>query len=445
METSASTRGPPVRRRAVTAWRDTLIPASRGETQHAGPGRLTRQEQRVFRSLPPHGHRVGGTGAPVVVRVIDTARAIALVVVLITVSIAVPHPGIGGKRLAIGITLAISAIGWITWIVAGKNRRLAIGALITMGLAGGALTGLSPNSPAAAVGCVVTMTAGANLEIYASLGITAGTIASFLVASLSAGASTGTQIGYSFAFAGLWSVGLSRRAFLVRAEQAELTLAETRRAHAAETQAAALAERARIAREIHDVLAHSLAAVSVNLQAAEGLLGAETLPAGNPELAKAVDCIGRAATLTREGLAAARRAVLALRDDADPLPARLSSLAEQYQAAGDVAVDFSVAGEPRPLSADASLAAYRTAQEALTNARKHAPGQPVTLTLGFGAAEVMVTVANPLLPGGTAGSLAATGAGYGLAGLRERAALAGGTLEAGPADGTWRVSLRIPA
>ena len=66
-----------------------------------------------------------------------------------------------------------------------------------------------------------------------------------------------------------------------------------RRAREAETQAAALAERARIAREIHDVLAHSLAAVSVNLQAAEGLLSA--LPAGSPELAQAIECIGRPA------------------------------------------------------------------------------------------------------------------------------------------------------
>jgi len=88
----------------------------------------------------------------------------------------------------------------------------------------------------------------------------------------------------------------------------------------AETQRAALAERARIARDLHDVLAHSLAAVSVNLQAAEGLLGAGTLPADNPELTKAIGCIDRAATLTREGLVAARRAVLALRDDPEPLP-----------------------------------------------------------------------------------------------------------------------------
>ena len=77
-------------------------------------------------------------------------------------------------------------------------------------------------------------------------------------------------------------MALTRREFLVRAEQAEHMLAETQRAREAETHAAALAERARIARDIHDVLAHSLAAVSVNLQAAEGLLASDTLPAGQP-------------------------------------------------------------------------------------------------------------------------------------------------------------------
>ena len=128
---------------------------------------------------------------------------------------------------------------------------------------------------------------------------------------------------------------MTRREYLVRAEQAERTLAETRRAREAETQAAALAERARIARDIHDVLAHSLAAVSVNLQAAEGLLAADTLPADHPELAKAIECVDRAGTLTREGLAAARRAILALREDAAPLPDQLASLAAQYRAAGD--------------------------------------------------------------------------------------------------------------
>jgi signal transduction histidine kinase len=212
----------------------------------------------------------------------------------------------------------------------------------------------------------------------------------------------------------------------------------------AEAQRAALAERARIARDLHDVLAHSLAAVSVNLQAAEGLLGASTLPADNPELAKAIECIGRAGTLTREGLAAARRAVLALRDDAASLPDQLSSLVGQYGADGDMAVDLVVIGVARPVSAQADVAVYRTAQEALTNARKHAPGEPVTLRLGYGPDEVTLSVVNPIPPQRASGPLADTGGSFGLVGLRERAALAGGTFEAGPDAGNWQVNLRSP-
>jgi signal transduction histidine kinase len=111
------------------------------------------------------------------------------------------------------------------------------------------------------------------------------------------------------------------------------------------------------------------------------LLGA--LPAGSPELAKAIECVGRAEAFTRDGLAEARRAILALRDDAAPLPDQLSALTEEYRAGGDAPVDFQVAGQPRPVAAEAGLAAYRAAQEALTNARKHAPGQPVRLGLEF--------------------------------------------------------------
>jgi signal transduction histidine kinase len=107
-------------------------------------------------------------------------------------------------------------------------------------------------------------------------------------------------------------------------------------------------------------------------------------------------------------------------------------------------VDHLDAGEPRPLPEQVRLVAYRTAQEGLTNARKHAPGQPVALGLGFEAGQITVAVANPLPPAGNQGPLAAVGAGAGLTGLRERAALAGGTLEAGPADGTWRVCLKMP-
>ena len=387
------------------------------------------------------------TGARVVnvTRVIDIIRAVGLAVVIITVSLASPQPGTDSARgVAIAVTLGLSAAAWITWMAAGTRSRTSLVSLVVMGAAGGVLAGLSPNSPAVAVGCAAVFSAGVRLRTEASLAIMAETVAAFLVAALATGAPTGALLGFPFAYAGLWSVSLTRREFLVRAEQAERTLAETRRAREAETHAAALAERARIARDIHDVLAHSLAAVSVNLQAAEGLLAAGTLPADNPELAKAVECIDRAGTLTREGLAAARRAILALRDDAAPLPDQLASLAGQYREAGDLTVDFTVSGAPRPLSEQATQVAYRTAQEGLTNARKHAPGQPVTLSLGFEPGQITVSVANPLPPAGDQGPLAATGAGTGLTGLRERAALAGGTLEAGPAAGTWRVCLKMP-
>ena len=91
------------------------------------------------------------------------------------------------------------------------------------------------------------------------------------------------------------------------------------------------------------------------------------------------------------------------------------------------------------------MAAYRTAQEALTNARKHAPGQPVRLCLQFSPTDIAVQAANPLPEARPDGPLAAAGSGRGLTGLRERAALAGGALTAGPADGEWQVCLRIPA
>jgi signal transduction histidine kinase len=383
-----------------------------------------------------------GTGITDVPLALDAVRILVLVVVLITVPLAQPHLGSGADGIGVAVALGVSTVSWAVWLLARRRARVAIVALSVMGVAGGVLAGLSPLSTAIAVGCVVTSTVGARLNPETSLAITAGTVAAFLAAALATGAPTETLLGYPLTFIGLWAFGLSRHAFLLRAEQAERMLAESRRARDAETQAAALAERARIAREIHDVLAHSLAAVSVNLQAAEGLLG--TLPAGRPELAKAIECIGRAGVFTREGLADARRAIMALRDDAAPLADQLAALAGEYQADGDLAVDFTVTGTPRTVAAEASLAAYRTAQEALTNARKHAPGQPVRLSLEFSAAEIAVRVVNPL-PVQASGPLAATGAQYGLTGLRERAALGGGTLTAGPAGGEWQVCLKIPA
>ena len=401
----------------------------------------------MLRSLAAQMDPVLGARSMTATRVINTMRVAGLVIVVVaTVWLADPGPASGGARgPAIAVMLGVSAAAWIAWILSDGRGRLMTWSLVVMGAAGGVLAGLSPNGPAVGVGCVATFSAGARLSTTASLGVTAETVAGFLATGLATGMPTAQLVGYAWAFIGLWVVALTRNEFLVRAVQAERTLDETRRARVAETQAAAFAERARIARDLHDVLAHSLAAISVNLQAAGGLLTSGTLPADNPELVKAIECIDRAGALTRDGLAAARRAVLALRDDAGPLPDQLASLADQYRTVGDPQVNFEVTGEARPIPAEAGVAVYRTAQEALTNARKHAPGEPVTLRLGYGPDEVTLSVFNPIPPQRADGPLADTGGGFGLVGLAERAALAGGTLEVGPDAGNWQVNLRIPA
>jgi signal transduction histidine kinase len=375
----------------------------------------------------------------------DVIRAAGIAAGIVIVSVVWWRPWTEGTRgVVLAVLLAASAIGWIGWLLARYRPVPRSVALIVMAGAGGVLTGMSPRSAAVGIGCLVAFSAGDQLRAEISLGIAAETIAAFLVAGLVTDAPPGFLIGFPFAFITLWALGLTRRGYRLRTEQAEQLLTRTRRVHEAETQAATLAERARIARDIHDVLAHSLAAVSVNLQAAEGLFGMSGLPAEDPDLAKAIECLTRAGTMTREGLAAARRAVLALReDDTLPLADQLESLAEQYRAVGDLTVEFTVTGAARDLSTEVSLTAYRTAQEALTNARKHAPGQPVSLNLDFEPTRVTVAVTNPLPPPDDKSQLTGTGAGYGLAGLRERAALARGDLEAGPADGNWRVVLRV--
>ncbi|HWG01911.1 MAG TPA: histidine kinase [Trebonia sp.] len=423
----------------------------------------------MFRLLSgrfPRGLAPGAGVAPVAVRpapytpLLIAIRLGVIAFAVIAVPLVSPHFFSGPRGVVSGIALGVAAVAWAAglWALFAEGERrtgVFIVALAVLGASGGVLTGLWSAGPAIAIPCVVAASAGVWHQPEISLAVTAETIAAFLVAGLASGSEIGILVGYPFALIGLWALGITRYAFAIRAEQAERMLEQTRRARKAETEAAALAERTRIAREIHDVLAHSLAAVSVNLQAAEGLLAA--LPGDRPELAKALECIERAGVFTREGLTEVRRAVNALRDNASPLPEQLTALATDHQAAGDTTVALTVSGAPRPVAPEASLTAYRTAQEALTNARKHAPGQPVRLLLEFAPGEIAVEVANPLpvsapsgiAPSGGAAdgdrSLAATGGGHGLTGLRERAALAGGTLTAGPADGQWQVCLRIPA
>jgi signal transduction histidine kinase len=400
--------------RSIAARLDPVAAANTGDMPRPG-------------SLPPVSHVIRGAG---------------LAMVIATVLVSPDPPGVRGRGLAVLIALTLSACAWVVWMLSGKRQRLMTVAMVLIAGPGGVLLGLTPYSGAVFLCLMMAFSSAAMLPTETSAGITAETIAAFLIAGLTTGIAAGWAISLPLTITGFWFLGLTRRAYIVRAEQAERLLVDARRAHAAETEAAALGERARIAREIHDVLAHSLAAVSVNLQAAEGLLA--SLESGDPALAKARECVIRAGTLTREGLADARRAVLALRDDSGPLTDQLTALTSEFGAAGDAVVSLDVTGQARSVSAGVGLAAYRTAQEALTNARKHAPGQPVRVCLDFAPDMVSVLVANPLPGAARAGPLSGTGAGYGLTGLRERAVLAGGTLEAGRVDGEWRVCLKMP-
>ncbi|MBO0839909.1 MAG: hypothetical protein J2O49_03715 [Sciscionella sp.] len=306
-------------------------------------------------------------------------------------------------------------------------------------VAGAALTVLAPDSAVIALPAMAVFAAAGRLPLresfvimVAGVGVNVGLF--FLLRRDSP-----PILLYSLMPAGLWVAGIGRRQYAERAEQAELLLSETRRASQASAKAAALAERARIAREIHDILAHSLSALSLRLQAADGLLADSSLPADHPALAKLRGCLAAAGALAREGLDETRRAVHALRTDDTPLPELLESLVDSRKGQP---VRLRVIGAQRTLPAEVSLTLYRAIQEALTNAGKHAPGAPVDVTLDYGGDSMRVDIRNPL-PDNNIRQVKPTGAGYGIAGLRERIELLGGELSAGPSGADWVVSVRI--
>jgi signal transduction histidine kinase len=214
-------------------------------------------------------------------------------------------------------------------------------------------------------------------------------------------------------------------------------LAELEAARDAEREAVALAERARLAREMHDVLAHTLSGLALQLEGVRLLAGSRQ---ADPELTAAVERAGR---LARGGLAEARRAIAALRGDALPGPELLPALVDQHRQAVGGRCRLEVRGQPRELPPDARLALYRTAQEALANVRKHAPGAAVDVRLTWDDDHAVLVVEDQA-DGGAGPPAAAGDGGYGLTGMAERAELLGGHLDAGPTAAGFRVELRLP-
>ncbi|TDB93554.1 sensor histidine kinase [Actinomadura sp. 7K534] len=224
-----------------------------------------------------------------------------------------------------------------------------------------------------------------------------------------------------------WMVGNSVRG---RREHAE-TLREQATAQAVAE------ERLRIARELHDMVAHSIGIIAI--QAGVGGRVIETQPAEARNALNAIE------VTSRETLAGLRRMLTVLRrDDAgaaplDPAPGLgdLDRLAEAAKDAG-VRVDLRVKGERRPLPPDVDLSAYRIVQEAVTNVVRHAGTDACRVTIGYGDGELSIEVDDD----GRGGVL---GPGYGIVGMRERVGLLRGDLIAGPRpDGGFRVAARLP-
>jgi signal transduction histidine kinase len=223
----------------------------------------------------------------------------------------------------------------------------------------------------------------------------------------------------------------------LQAEQARTShaLDELRAAREGQLEAARAEERARLAREIHDVLAHTLSALAVQVEGAKLML--ET----HADEVRALQSLDRAHRLAQEGLQEVRRAVGALRGDSLPGPEALPELVRSFEGDSGIACRLEVEGAPVHLGPEAGLAIFRTAQEALTNVRRHADASAVAVHLSYlgdGGAELVVE------DRGRPRAAAASG-GYGLTGIRERAELLGGSLEAGPVAGGFRVRLRVPA
>jgi signal transduction histidine kinase len=202
----------------------------------------------------------------------------------------------------------------------------------------------------------------------------------------------------------------------------------------AEQRSAVVAERARLAREIHDVLAHTLSSLSLHLESTRVLAKSRAVDQ------EVVERIDRAVALARTGLEEARDAVGTLRDDALPSPERLPSLIAQFERDSGLTVDFEEVGTPVPLVPEARVALFRAAQEALTNVAKHAGASQVEVRLVWQPTTVELRISDD----GSGAGTTLPGGGNGLRGLRERAELAGGTASAGPAERGFVVAVRLP-
>lgn len=361
--------------------------------------------------------------------------ATAAVVVVSTLSAGLPD----GRERAVAVVV-LTVVALVLWCVSLLRRvtdvRVLCFTLLGTGLTGAALDLLRPSGPGFVLAYMAM--AGLGLRLPRRTALAAGALvvlaagwAEAVTSDHPVGAFLTLAAGGGCLFLTSAFAGVSRDAHA----QAQALLDQEAATRAAREEAAVLAERQRLARELHDVLAHTLSGLAVQLEGAR-LLAERTR--ADPRLAEQVT---NAQRLARDGMTNAKRAVATLRGEALPGPADLPALVEQTRLAG-VPVTLSTIGEPRPLPPESGLAVYRAVQEALTNTAKHAGrGATVAITLTWTDDDLTVEVVDS---GGDHVTAELPSGGYGLSGLAERTALAGGRLEAAPTDHGWRVALTMP-
>ena len=345
------------------------------------------------------------------------------------------HPS---ALLPIAIATAVSLVAWLLLLMTryGTDREpvVRIGLLILMGVAAIVLVLAAPDG-GHIIPAVLAIVAASRLRRPAGAIFAITLIAAYLIAiTVALGLEPIALFSYGLGLTFAWFASSSTARLVEEQRRTRALLVELQQSRDAQVQAAALNERARIAREIHDVLAHTLAALTVQLEGARVMLAQR---GSDPDALAAVE---RSLHLSKEGLDETRRAVSALRGDQIPGPAQLQRLVEDFQRDSGLNARFDVDGTPHDLSSEAQLALYRTAQEALTNVRKHAKPDRVEISVRYEPAAVELVVQDH----GAPPNGQKPDAGYGLIGMRERAELLGGTLDAHPTDDGFIVSLRLP-
>jgi signal transduction histidine kinase len=368
---------------------------------------------------------------------------------LVPVGVVIIFGGVGGGVLAEGLPAGVARLIMVgllivaaaCWAVGLSERirdlRAVVPALVGLGLCGAGLDWPQSDGLGFVIGYVAL--AGLALRAPRQTALLAGAPIVTAIAASEAHESENpvstvlaVVLGTGFLFVTSALAAFSRDAH----HRAEALLAQEAAIREAREQMATLAERSRLARELHDVLAHCLSGLSVQLESARLVA---TATAADVSL---VDQITHAHRLARNGMHDARRALQALRGDEIPGPSRIPRLVSETASALSIPITLHVEGTPRPLAPEAGLTAYRTVQEALTNVAKHGgAGAVVTVLLTWGPNSLDVLVSDR---GGDGEKAELLSSGFGLTSMAERAALHGGHLEAGPSDGGFTVHLRLP-